>query len=54
MLTKLPPQFIKSLEKGVHKRKEWIKQRMFNIYTTVKQVIKKGNESKSIIDDYTN
>jgi hypothetical protein len=44
MISKLPQQFVKYLEKGAIKRREWLTQRMINIHTTIKSVIRKGEE----------
>ncbi|CDW85500.1 UNKNOWN [Stylonychia lemnae] len=50
MVTKLPQQFVKYLEKSSLKRKDFVLQRMRNINQTIKVVIKQGEE-KAILNE---
>eukprot|EP00347_Sterkiella_histriomuscorum_P015136 403358183 len=52
MISKLPQQFVKYLEKGSLKRKEFVLQRMKNINKTVKQIIKNGEDKEQFDDEY--
>ena len=49
ILTKLPQQFVKHLEKSSAQRKEWVRLRMQNIQTTVQSVMRKV-EDKVLFD----
>ena len=50
MLSKLPSQFVKQMERAAIKRKEFLKDRMLSINLTVKNLVRQGEE-KEIFDD---